>query len=92
MTEPASSNVVDMPDRGTVDHAKALADGLSVINRWRRILALRWLCVIALVVACVVWVIAVSDPVMWRIIAAGGYSVGVLAPVFMLYYFTGRTD
>lgn len=62
------------------------AQSIAIIQRWRRILALRWLALLALVGASAIWGLTAIDPQPWRFIAACGYSLGVLVPVFVLYF------
>ena len=80
------TNIVEM------DKVRDLANGIEAVSRWRRILSVRWLGFIAVSIACVVWLMTVSDPALWRCIAAAGYSLGVLAPVLALWYFTAKSD
>ena len=86
----SESNVIELRD--TKDKAQTLADGLEMVQRWRRILAIRWLCFIAVFVGCVIWVGAMIAGTMWASVAAAGYSIGVLAPVLVLYFLTHKAE
>lgn len=84
-------NVVDLP-MAQDTRAQDLANGVALIQRWRRILAVRWLASAALAGAVVNWTVTIADPGLWRFVSAAGYSVGVLVPVLVLYFLTARGD
>lgn len=67
-----------------------LADSIRIIQRWRKILAVRWLALIALLGAVSIWVYATIDPTPWRFGVACGFAVLVLCPTFWLYH--ARSD
>ncbi len=69
----------------TVPVETDLTASIKLIQRWRKVLSLRWLMFIALLGAVAVWGLTVADPTPWRFIACCGYSVGVLIPSFFLY-------
>jgi hypothetical protein len=78
---------VDAPRNGQdTTAAPDLSSSIRLIQRWRKILALRWLALFALLGAVAVWGLTVVDPDAWRFVAACGYSVGVLIPSFTLYF------
>lgn len=84
------SNVIEL--RETADKARDLENGIVLIGRWRRILAVRWFVLLALAGAIVVWLIAAISADAWHVGAAGGYSVGVLIPLLVLYYLTHKAE
>ena len=53
------------------------------------VLSARLLGVVALVTACAIWGGVVWNPDMWRIVAAGAFSVLVFLPVMVLYWQAG---
>lgn len=53
------------------------------------VLSARLLGLIALVTACLVWAGVVYQPDMWRVIAAGAFSILVLLPVMAIYWKAG---
>lgn len=55
------------------------------------VLSARLLGLIALVTACVVWAGVIYDPEMWRIVAAGTFSILVFLPAMALYWRAGMT-
>jgi hypothetical protein len=75
-----------LPGEQPVDHLTAQ---ITIIQRWRRILALRWLALLALVGAVGIWILMAVDPQAWRFIGAVGYSITVLVPMLVLYHLKG---
>lgn len=59
---------------------------VMLLARWRKLLAVRWLCFIALLAANAVWVYTVIEPTPWRFAVACAFSVLVLIPTFVLYH------
>lgn len=86
------ANVVEFeqpgPGKGIApaDPPDHLTAQITVIQRWRRILSVRWLVFIALTGALAVWGYSTIDPTPWRFGVAVGYSVLVLMPTFWLYH------
>lgn len=62
-----------------------ISQAILVLQKWRRVMSLRWLVLIATLGALGAWGATVADPTLWRCLAACGYSVLVLVPVFILY-------
>lgn len=67
-----------------------LTKQIVTLQRWRKILACRWLAFIALIGALSIWSYATIDPTPWRFGVSVGYSALVLIPTFGLYFF--RSD
>jgi hypothetical protein len=86
----SESNVIEL--RETADKARDLENGIVLIGKWRRILAVRWLTFIALIGGVLEWIIAIANADMWHVIAAAGYSAGVLIPTLGLYFLTHKAD
>lgn len=63
-----------------------LAQQIQIIQRWRRILSVRWLTFIALVGSLAIWGYATIEPTPWRFGVACAFSVLVVMPTFLLYY------
>jgi hypothetical protein len=53
------------------------------------VLSARLLGLISLVAACLIWAGVVWDPQMWRIVAAGVFSVTVFLPIMAIYWRSG---
>lgn len=66
--------------------ADPLTAQIAVIQRWRKILSVRWLVFIALIGALGVWGYSTIDPTPWRFGVSCAYSVLVLMPTFWLYH------
>lgn len=86
------SNVVDLgvePSRLAVSPPAAPTDDLTrqvmLLARWRKLLAVRWLCFIALLAANGIWLYAVIEPTPWRFGVACAFSILVLVPTYFLY-------
>lgn len=75
-----SSLAVSMPDA-----PPDLTHQIMVLQRWRKLLAVRWLAFIALLAANAVWIYTVIDPTPWRFGVACAFSILVLVPTFVLY-------
>lgn len=50
------------------------------------VLSARLLGLIALVTACAIWAFVVFDPIPWRILGAGVFSVLVFGPIMVIYW------
>jgi hypothetical protein len=57
-----------------------------LLQKWRRIMALRWLLLISLLGGLGVWGYAAVDPTPWRFGVACGYSLLCMVPTFVLYF------
>ena len=86
-----TSNVVDL-DVVQPSKAHDLANGIALIARWRRILAIRWFVLLALIGGIINWLVVITSPDVWHVAAGVGYSVGVLIPLLVLYFLTHRAD
>ena len=86
----SESNVIEL--RETADKARDLENGIVLIGKWRRILAVRWFVLIGLVGGVADWFVAMLNADAWHFGAACGYSLGVLIPLLVLYYLTHRAD
>lgn len=62
------------------------SESIRLIQKWRKILAIRWLALFALLGAVAIWGLTAIEPDAWRFGAACGYSIGVLCPTFLLYF------
>jgi len=63
-----------------------LTPQIMLIQRWRKILSVRWLVFIALTGALAIWGYSTIDPTPWRFGVSCAYSILVLMPTFWLYY------
>lgn len=63
------------------DYAKAI----TIIQRWRRILALRWLVLVAWIGCIAMWGYAAMDPAPLRLVCAAAYSAIGFIPTLLLY-------
>lgn len=88
----SDSNVVDITVDRDSAKARDLANGIALVARWRRILAVRWFVLLALLGAVIDWLVAIISADVWHVAAAAGYSIGVLIPMLGLYYLTHRAD
>lgn len=89
MTEPQVVNMDGAPlnlSAPSPEPATDLHKQIMLIQRWRRILAVRWLALLALLGAVGMWGYTISDPTPWRLGTACGYAVLVLIPSFVLYF------
>ena len=66
--------------------APDFSESIRLIQKWRKILAIRWLALFALLGAVAIWGLTAIEPDAWRFGAACGYSLGVLCPTFLLYF------
>lgn len=55
------------------------------------VLSARLLGLVALVTACLIWAGVVWDPNLWRIVAAGVFSLTVFLPIMVIYWKAGMT-
>ena len=83
-----SDDPVTLPP--AVDATPDLTASIKLVQRWRKILAVRWLALIALLGAVAIWTYATIDPTPWRFGVACGFAALVLCPTFWLYH--ARSD
>ena len=81
-----TAEVVDLAGQPLPPSQPDLSDTIRTLQRWRRILALRWLALLSLLGAVAIWSLMAFDPQVWRFIGAVGYSVTVLVPMLVLYH------
>lgn len=74
-----------------VTTAEVKNDYPAVIELALDVLSARLLGLISLVAACLIWAGVVWDPLMWRIVAAGVFSVTVFLPIMAIYWRAGMT-
>lgn len=95
MTKPPPEADIPPPtDRGvsfTTSPPQERSRYPDVIMLALDVLAARLLGLIALVTACLIWAGVVWDPLMWRIIAAGAFSLTVFLPMMAIYWKSGMT-
>lgn len=83
LTEVTKAAYPHIPPATTADIKKEYP---AVLELALDVLSARLLGLIALVTACAIWAFVVYDPIPWRILGAGVFSVLVFGPIMVIYW------